>query len=215
MKTSVPLFRLLRLQTFRFARIMCLILVAGLGTSDMVAAEPDKDGFILLDGLRVNMPAGEAAAYLKSKGIRADEAIKDGVAVVIIKKRERIAGMTGEMSLGFSRRGLQTLTYDFDGIGLPDHGTVVKRLTGYFGKPVGEYSPRLLRGLIGNSAFAHTFFGGPPTSVSLFYRVFCAPYPRRQPGERMISIHVDLRPIIFPPKQVMITGDADGWCDAA
>lgn len=197
-------------------------LIKGLGMSLAVAsvvpaassAEPDRAGAGLWDGLRANMPAGEVAAYLKGKGVSVEETTREGVAVVIVNDRERFVGMKGEMSLGFSRRGLQTFSYDFDGKGLADHDTLVDRLTALYGKPVGRFAPRLYRGYNGNSASTHVFFGGPPRSVSLFYRMYCPPYARRQGNEKSISITVDLRPIAFPPSGLAFPGDADGWCDA-
>lgn len=171
-----------------------------------------KAGVTLWDGLRANMSAAETAAYLKAKGVRVDETTREGVPIVTVRDREHIAGMKGVVSLGFSRKGLQTFSFDFDGANLPDYDTIVARLAANFGKPVGQFTPRLYHGYNGDSASAHVFFGGPPRSVSLFYRVYCTPYARRQPNEKSISIAVDLRPIAFPPPRLQFTGDADGWC---
>ena len=185
---------------------------ASLLVSMASAAEPGKASVALWDGLRANMSAAETAAYLKAKGVRVDETTREGVPIVIVKDREQIAGMKGEVALGFSRKGLQTFSFDFDGANFPDYDTVVARLAASFGKPVGQFTPRLYHGYNGASASAHVFFGGPPRSVSLFYRVYCTPYARRQPNEKSISIAVDLRPIAFPPPRLQFTGDADGWC---
>lgn len=196
--------------------IGCLGLLLGIAltASPVSSAEQVKASESLWSGLRAEMPASEAAAYLRSKGVRVEETARGGIAVVIVKDRERFAGMKGEVSLGFSRRGLQTLNYDFGGTDLPDYATLIARLTPDFGKPIGEFAPRLYRGPNGNLAVAQVFFGGPPRSVSVVYTIFCPPYARRLPNERSISIKVDLRPIAFPPHRERVTGDADGWCDA-
>lgn len=195
-------------------RLLATGLALALTTVPTASVAVPSDGETSVwNGLRPNMSAAETAAYLNSRGVRATESLQDGVAIVVPKDRERFAGMKGDVQLGFSRKGLQFVDFTFHGPGFDDYATIVARLAALYGPPVGEFAPRLHHGPIGSSAFAQTFFGGPPRSVSLFYTSYCSS-PRRHPNDKSITIRVDLRRIVFPPQRVRVTGDSDGWCRA-